>query len=75
MTTKDIVNVFKRFLIVFILVGIPLICVLTLVAKLSSFLVILIAVLVVGGIFVLEEYLYRRRMKKKLEKRAKENKK
>lgn len=75
MTTKDIVNLFKRFLIIFILVGIPLICVLTFVAKLSSFLVILIAVLTVGGIFALEEYLYRRRMKKKLERRAKENEK
>lgn len=68
MTQKDVVKLFKRFLIVFVFC-IPLIIVLTLVAKLKSIFVILITVVTCGGIFCLEEYLRMKRLKKKQEKR------
>ncbi len=75
MTPKDAINIFKRFLIVFVLVGVPLICILTFAVKLKSIYVILISVLVVGGIFIIEEILYNKRMKKKQERREKESRK
>ena len=75
MTPKDAINLFKRFLIVFVLVGVPLICILTFAVKLKSIYVILISVLVVGGIFIIEEILYNKRMKKKQERREKESRK
>lgn len=75
MTPKDAINIFKRFLIIFVLIGVPLICVLTFAVKLKSIYVILISVLVVGGIFIIEEILYNKRMKKKQERREKESKK
>lgn len=75
MTPKDAINIFKRFLIIFLLIGLPLVCILTFVAKLKSIWVILITVLAVGGLFILEEYLYNKRLKKKQERREKENKK
>lgn len=68
MTQKEIVGIFKRFLIIFTLC-IPLVIVLTLVAKLPSLLVILITVVVCGGIFGLEEYLRYKKLKKKQEER------
>ena len=75
MTPKDAINIFKRFLIVFVLVGVPLICILTFAVKLKSIYVILISVLVVGGIFIIEEILYNKRMNKKQERREKESRK
>lgn len=70
MTQKEIIQLFKRFLIVFI-VCIPIIIVLTFVAKLKSGLVIVLSVLLIGAIFALEEYLYTKRLKKKREQREK----
>lgn len=69
MTQKEAIDIFKRFFIMFLLIGIPLIIVLTLVAKLSSILVIVITVVSFGAVFGLEEYLHFKRLKKKQEKR------
>ncbi|MGN1208207.1 MAG: hypothetical protein ACI4TI_01935 [Christensenellales bacterium] len=74
MTQKEIVKLFKRFLIVFLLVGVPIVCVLTLTAGLKSIFVILIAVFVVAIVFCLEEFLRYKKIKKRQEKRKKEGK-
>ena len=71
MTPKDVINLFKRFLIIF-LCCIPIPVVLTIVAKLSSIVVIVITVVLVGGIFVLEEYLYNKKIQKRNERRNKQ---
>lgn len=73
MTQKEIINLFKRFLITFFIIGLPLVCVLTLVAKLESVFVILISVAVVGLVFMLEEYLISRRNRKRKERRERED--
>lgn len=70
MTQKEIIQLFKRFLIVFILC-IPIICVLTFTAKLNSGLVIFLSVVLIGGVFALEEYIYYKTIKKRKERREK----
>lgn len=70
MTQKEIIDLFKRFLIVFV-VGIPIICVLTFATKLPSGWVIAISILIIGAIFALEEYIRHKRIKKRQERREK----
>lgn len=71
MTQKEIVDLFKRFLIVFLVIVLPLIVVLTLVAKLASGWVIAISVVLGGLVFALEEYLHNKTIKKRQERREK----
>lgn len=72
MTNKEIVGIFKRFLIVFLL-GSPIIIVLSLLTNLGVW-VIVISVILIGAIFGLEEYIRNKNLKKKQERRKKENK-
>ena len=74
MTQKEVVKLFKRFFIVFLVVGVPIVCVFTLAVKLKSIFVILIAIGVVSAVFALEEYLLHLRNKKRQERRKKEGK-
>lgn len=74
MTQKEVINLFKRFLIVFLVVGVPIACVFTLAVKLASIYVILITVLIVSAVFVFEEYLLHLKNKKRHERRKKEGK-
>ena len=71
MNQKQVIDLIKRFLIVFLLICVPLVVVLTLCTKLSSPLVITIAVIVCGLAFGLVEYIYHIRLKKKQERREK----
>lgn len=70
MTTKDMVSLFKRFIIIFLLCS-PIIIVLTLTTKIPSGWVIVISVVIIGLIFLLEEYIRFKRLKKKQERREK----
>lgn len=72
MTQKDVINLFKRFLLVFLIVGVPIIFVFTLAVKLKSIFVILISVGLVGIVFFLEEFFRYNRIKKRQERRKKE---
>ncbi len=74
MTQKEVINLFKRFLIVFLVVGVPIACVFTLAVELASIYVILITVLIVSAVFVFEEYLLHLKNKKRHERRKKEGK-
>jgi len=70
MTQKEIIQLFKRFLVVFV-VCIPIIFVLTFATKLASGWVIVISILLIGAIFGLEEYIHSKIIKKRMEKREK----
>ena len=70
MTQKEIIQLFKRLLIVFV-VCIPLVVVLTLTTSLKSSIVIIISILTVGAIFGLEEYIRFKVLKNRREKREK----
>ncbi len=72
MTQKEIIDLFKRFLLIFLIVGVPVIIVFTLVVKLSTVLVVLISVAIVGVVLFLEEFLRYKRIKKRQERRKKE---
>ena len=72
MTQKEVIKLFKRFLIIFLIVGVPCVCVFTLAVKLKSFFVILITVGIVGIVFLIEEYILSKRNKKRQERRKKE---
>lgn len=74
MTQKEIIKLFKRFFIVFLLVGLPVVFVFTLAVKLKSIFVILITIGCVGAVFALEEYLLHIKNKKRIERRKKEGK-
>lgn len=70
MTQKEIIQIFKRFLIVFVLC-IPLIVVLTLCTTLKSGVVITISIFACGLIFAIEEYIHHIIVKKRKERREK----
>lgn len=72
MTQKEIIDLFKRFLLIFLIIGVPVIIVFTLVVKLSTVLVVLISVAIVGVVLFLEEFLRYKRIKKRQERRKKE---
>ena len=72
MTQKEVIKLFKRFLIVFLIVGVPSVCVFTLAVKLKSIFVILITIAIVAIVFVIEEYILAKRNKKRQERRKKE---
>ena len=67
MTNKEIVGIFKRFIIVFLLCS-PIIIVLSLLTSLGVW-VIIISVIIIGAIFGLEEYIRYKNLKKKQERR------
>jgi len=71
MNQKQVMDLFKRFIIVFVLVCIPLVTVLTLCTKLSSALVIVFSVLGCGLVFALVEYFLYKTLKKRKERREK----
>jgi len=70
MSPKDIVDLFKRFLLVFLLCS-PIVIILTLLTNLGGW-VIVISVITIGAIFALEEYIRYKRIKKKQERRKEE---
>ena len=70
MTQKDIIDWMKRFIITFLICS-PIVFLLTLKTNLSSALVILFSVLIIGAIFGLEEFLRNLALKKKRERRQK----
>ena len=70
MTQKEIIQLFKRFLIVFV-VCIPIIFVLTFTTELPSGWVIAISVVLIGAIYALEEYIHYKVIKKRQERREK----
>ena len=71
MSPKNIVDLFKRFFLIFLLCS-PIIIILSLLTNLGGW-VIVISVILIGGIFALEEYLRYKKLKKRQERR-KENK-
>ena len=71
MNQKQIVDLVKRFLIVFLITCVPLVIVLTLGTSLSSPLVIIISVICCSLVFILVEYIYHKNLKKKQDRREK----
>lgn len=74
MTQKDVIKLFKRFFLVFLLIGLPTVVVFTLVVKLKSIFVILITIGLVGAVFTVEEYIVHKKQQKRIERRKKEGK-
>lgn len=78
MNQKQIIDLFKRFFIIFVVVCIPLVVIFTIALKLPSIWVIILSVILSGGVLILVEYIRFRILKKRQERREKykrENKK
>ena len=71
MTKKEIVDIFKRFLIVFVCC-LPMLIVFNIFLNWHRVLIILISCVFVAGVFCLEEYIHFKNLKKRKERREQE---